>query len=174
MKDKDGESEKRPGRAKKLNSLLQRIGARAPFFIGAKDEPTPPPVLRDARRFPYGPFRFRTELPKGKEFTVLASTDLRTWTAIGAGRGAEEPVEYIDSDAFKFSYRFYRLVSGELQAANVIGYASVSLPPGFALIGNPFDSNDPVPEVFNGWPEGTSLNKFDTSLFRLTENAIKD
>ena len=157
----------------KLNSLLQRIGSRAPFLGGAKHQSVNPPTLANAMRFPYGPFRFKTQLPKGVEFTVLASTDLRTWTNIGRGKGAEEAVEFIDSEAFKFSYRFYRVLAGEIASLNVIGYASVSLPPGFSMIGNPFASPDTIADTFKGWPDGTTLNKFDTTLFRLTENAVK-
>lgn len=157
----------------KLNTFIQKIGARAPFLGGAKHQSATRPTLGESRRFPYGPFRFKTQLPKGREFTVHASTDLRTWTSIGKGIGAEDKVEYIDSEAFKFSYRFYRLQTGELWSLNVIGYASVSLPPGFSMIANPFDSADTIGEVLKGWPDGTTLNKFDTRLFRLTENAVK-
>ncbi len=124
-------------------------------------------------RFPYGPFRFRTRLVKGAEYTVLASGDLRTWTPTAQGVAKEEAVEYIDSEAFKFSYRFYRLQVREIFSANVIGYASVSLPPGFSMIANPFDSEQTVADVFKDWPDGTTLNKFDTLLFRLSENGIK-
>jgi len=47
------------------------------------------------------------------------------------------------------------------------------VPPGFAMIANPFDNSAPVGEALKGWPDGTTLNRFDTRLFRLGENAVK-
>ncbi len=38
----------------------------------------------------------------------------------------------------------------------------------------PFDSpSNCVAEMFKGWPDGTTLNKFDTRFFKLAENEIK-
>lgn len=124
-------------------------------------------------RFPYGPFRFRARVPRGIEYSVLSSTDLKTWSLNVQASAKEEMLEYIDSEAFKFSFRFYRLQLGEIFSVNVLGYASVSLPPGFSMVANPFDTSQTVEDIFKGWPEGTTFNKFDTSLFRLTENGIK-
>jgi hypothetical protein len=152
----------------KLNSLLNRFGGRRAL------ETFGPPALGDAVRFPYGPFRFKSRLPKGRQYAILASNDVRTWTTIARDIAGEEAFEYIDSDAFKFSYRFYRLQTGELFSANIIGYAAVTLPPGFSMIANPFDSAQTVAEIFADWPPGTTVNKFDTRLFRLAENGIKD
>src|ERR1041384_2877791 len=124
----------------KLNSLIRKIAARAPFLGSRKTLVSAPPILASAMRVPYGPFRFKTELPQGLQYTVLASTDLRTWTASSKGTAGEGPVELVDSEAFKFPYRFYRLLAKEVFSANVIGYASVTLPPGFSMIANPFES----------------------------------
>lgn len=157
----------------KLNSLIQKFGAGAAFLGSRKAQSSVSPTLGEPMRFPYGPFRFRTRLPKGSQYSVLSSTDLRTWNLNSQGTAKEEQIEYIDSEAFKFSYRFYRLQVGTAFSTNVIGYASISLPPGFSMVANPFDSSDTVEEAFKGWPEGTTLNKFDTSLFRLTENGVK-
>lgn len=155
----------------KSNSLIRKIGAS--LRGGRKGQTVEPPVLGDPLRFPYGPFRFRTRLPKGAEYTVLSSTSLRTWSENAQGVAKEETVEYVDSEAFKFSYRFYRLRIGDIFSANVIGYASVALPPGFSMIANPFDSAQTVGDIFKDWPEGTTLNRFDTLLFRLSENGVK-
>ncbi|HWX19958.1 MAG TPA: hypothetical protein VN578_08645 [Candidatus Binatia bacterium] len=148
----------------KLSSLIEKIGGRR------RGEAATPPALGEAMRFGYGPFRFKTRLPRGLEYTIQASTDLRTWTVLAKGKAAEETLEYIDSEAFKFTFRFYRVLAGEVHSANVIGYASVTLAPGFSMIANPFDSSQTVSDIFKDWPEGTGLNKFDTRLFRLVEN----
>lgn len=157
----------------KLNSLLRSI-AKKTHLLGQQRELVAPPLLSDPLRFPYGPFRFRFELPEGSEYTILASADLATWAPTGAGKVGTGAVEFIDSEAFKSNWRFYRLRTEEVASANVIGYASVSLPPGFSLIANPFDTHHTVNDTFKDWPDGTTLNRFDTSLFKLTENAVKN
>jgi hypothetical protein len=158
----------------KLSSLIQKIGGGAGRARGKQGEAAAAPVMTDAVRFPYGPFRFKTALSKGAKYTVLASTDLKTWATISQGKAAEETVENVDSEAFKFSYRFYRLQMEGVFSANVIGYAAVSLPPGFSMIANPFETEQTVAETFRDWPDKTSLSRFDTRLFRLTENEVKD
>ena len=66
------------------------------------------------------------------------------------------------------------MLAGDVLSLNVIGYASVTLPPGFSMIANPLDGpSNSVGEMFKGWPDGTTLNKFDTRFFRLAENEIK-
>lgn len=157
----------------RLDSLVQKI-SEAGVFGGKRAEAMAPPELREARRFPYGPFQFKTRLPKGVEFTIHAATDLKTWTPISRGVGTGELFDFIDSEAFKHSYRFYRVVTQQVQSVNVIGYASITVAPGFSMIGNPLDaSSNYVGELFQGWPDGTTLNKFDTQLFRLVENSVK-
>lgn len=156
----------------KLDSLVQKISDKTPW--GRRAEAIAPPVLRDGRRFPYGPFQFRTLLPKGVEYTVQASSDLKNWTATGRGVGTGETSDYLDSEAFKHSYRFYRVLAEQVLSENVLGYASVTLPPGFSMIANPLDgASNTVAELFQGWPDGTTLNKFDTRFFRLAENSVK-
>src|SRR5436305_1085246 len=97
----------------KLNSLIQKISERAPF-IRKKSEALAPPSLVEAVRFPYGPFQFKTHLPKGAPYEVQSCTDLQNWTSICKEEAAAEQVEYLDSDASKFSYRFYRLLAREV------------------------------------------------------------
>jgi hypothetical protein len=157
----------------KLSSLIQSLGAKAAFLSSRKGAVSAAPALGEPVRFPYGPFRFRTRLPKGAEYVVIASTDLRNWLPITRGSCSEEALEIIDSDAFKFSYRFYRVVVGGVPSANVIGYCSVTLPPGFSMIAHPFENSQTVSEIFKDWPDGTTFNRFDTRLFRLVENGVK-
>jgi hypothetical protein len=154
----------------KLAALIQSLGAN---LAGRKAGEVAPPVLTDPIRFPYGPFKFRTVLPRATGYVVLASTDLRAWTPTLEGTSKEDIVEYIDSEAYKFTCRFYRLLARTVFSTNVIGYASVSLPPGFSMIGNPFEGSPPVGELFKEWPDGTTVNRFDTQLFRLVENGVK-
>ena len=83
-------------------------------------------------------------------------------------------MNYADGHASRFNYRFYRLLTGKGQSSNVIGYVSITLPPGFSMIANPLDApTNTVSRVFKDWPDGTTLNKFDTQLFRLVENGVK-
>lgn len=131
------------------------------------------PTLRQAKRFPYGAFRFEMELPKGVMFSVQASSDLKSWVLIGQDEARISPVEYVDSQAFNFNHRFYRVAVGPILSTNVLGYASTTLAPGYSMIANPFGRGDnSVGEVLAGWPEGTTLNRFDPTLYRLKENRI--
>jgi hypothetical protein len=157
----------------KVNTLAQKVAAAIVFRRKTRDA-TPPRFLEGAR-IPYGPFRFKAQVPKGVVFTILASTDLSTWETIANESPREGSIEHVDADASKFSYRFYRIVSGGIASENVIGFASVTLPPGFSLISNPFDAaNNSVSDLFRNWPDGTTLNKFDTRLFRLGENQVRN
>src|SRR5437016_1658958 len=158
----------------KFTSLLQKIGEAA-FLARKKAHPIAPPVLGAAIRFPYGPFQFKTQLPKGTAFLIQASTDLHNWKTLSDGVAAAGATEYLDSEASQFSYRFYRLCAGEVHSSNVLGYASITLPPGFSMIANPLDGpSNNVEDMFTDWPEGTTLHKFDTGLFKLAENSVKN
>ena len=155
-----------------IRSLIQKL--KGAGRSGRTNPLAAPPTLSGATRFPYGPFRFKTRLGKGNAYIIEASTDFKTWTPVSKGISSAEEFEYVDSDASKFGHRFYRVLAGELLSNNVIGYAAVALPPGFSMIGNPLVSpENTVGKLFKDWPEGTSLNKFDTRLFRLAENTVK-
>jgi len=158
----------------KIQSLIQRISGTT-FLRGKKEQTIGPPVLTEPMRFPYGPFRFKTQLPKGAPYTIEASTDLLHWNPISQDTAGAESLEYMDSDASKHSYRFYRLQAGEVLSVNVIGYVSVTLAPGFSMIANPLDGpSNSVADMFKDWPDDTTLHKFDTRFFRLDENAVKN
>ena len=156
-----------------IRSLINKVtgagGSRS------RDRLLAPPTLAEAVRFPYGPFQFKTRLARGISFAIEASTDLKTWQSIGIGEAQAEDFEYMDSQAPKFSYRFYRMLAEGLRSANIIGYASVALPPGFSMIANPLQGpNNTIGALFKDWPDGTTLSKFDTRFFRLSENAMKE
>ena len=155
-----------------LATLTQRFRSINPW--GHRRVEVAPPLLTDGKRFPYGPFQFRTQLPKDTEYTILASPDFQHWAPIHRGEAIGESCDYFDAEAFKHSYRFYRLQVEEILSSNVIGYASVTLPPGFSMLANPLEGPaNTVAQLFQGWPDGTTLNKFDTRLFRLAENTVK-
>src|SRR5436309_15376760 len=120
-----------------IAGVLQRV--ETGFFSRRRETQAAPPVLTDGTRFPYGPFRFKTALLKGTAYSVLASGDLVNWNSIGSGTATTEGLEYVDSDASKFSHRFYRVMAREVSSSNTLGFASVTLPPGFSLLGNPLN-----------------------------------
>src|SRR6266481_2830155 len=129
-----------------MRSLLHKIRARA--GLGRNAEELGPPVLGSAVRFPYGPFQFKFQVVKGLPYEIEATTNLKSWVSIFSGTAGGE-TEFLDSDASKFSFRFYRLNSNGLYSVKVIGYASTTLAPGFSMVGNPLAGrNDGVQELF--------------------------
>ena len=153
-------------------SFFEKIRART-GGIGKRAEPFEPPTIGSAVRFPYGPFQFKIEVSKGVLYEIEATTNLRNWLSIfrSTASGASD---FLDSDAAKFSYRFYRVNSNGLYSVKTIGYASIILAPGFSMVGNPLvGGHDSLPELFKEMPEGTNVSKFDSRLHRLRENALK-
>ena len=131
--------------------------------------------LGSAARFPYGPFQFKFQIAKGVSYEIHASSNLQAWEPISAEKSTCDSVDYVDSDASKFSHRFYRVLTGTVGSENVIGYASISVPPGYSLIANPLQApSNAVSAILPDMPDETALNKFDTHLFKLTENAVKN
>src|SRR4051812_43237275 len=103
----------------KLESLIQKIsGGTAQFF--RNQIPVLPPVLGPAVRFPYGAFQLKARITKGAQYEIQATTDLQHWHTITTDTADSEIIEYVDSDASKFSYRFYRIIAGVVQSANVM------------------------------------------------------
>jgi hypothetical protein len=142
-------------------NILGRVGGSIASLFGKKSKSAgvAPPHLASVERFPYGAFQFKF---------------LQTWAPILSGQAGSGPINAIDSDASKFSYRFYRVLAEDIWSSNVVGYATISAPPGYSMVANPLDaSSNAVSAIFSGMPDGTMLNKFDTNLFRLTENAVQ-
>jgi len=127
----------------------------------------------DPVRIPYGAFHFKFQLAPGFNYSVEACTDLKSWQEISRGSSKGEVIHYIDSAAYKFTYRFYRVRTGATFSESVIGYAAVSLPPGHSMISNPFVGKQTVGELFCQWPNGTQLSRFDPTLFKLVENRVQ-
>jgi hypothetical protein len=111
----------------------------------------------------------------GATYEIRASTNLVAWESIAMDTTREGQVDYVDSDARKFNHRFYRVMAGALGSENVVGYATVVSPPGFALIANPLHAPDNrVAILFQGVPEGTTLHKFDRNVFKLLDNPFHE
>ena len=156
-----------------IGSFIGKIRENFGGDTGSRGEFVPP-ILGSGTRFPYGPFRFKAELPKGMPYEVQVASDLEHWVTLAQGVAPDAGIEYVDSQASNYNHRFYRVVANAVHSANVIGYASTTLPPGFSMIANPFDAaNNTIAELIKGWPDGTTFNKFDTRLFRLSDNAVK-
>lgn len=128
------------------------------------------PVLRGSRKFPYGAFFFEFEAGKGCPYEVLASTNLKAWEPIANGTCLNNVNEFIDSDAHRYKYRFYRVTSGVLHSRNVVGYATVSAPPGFSLIANPFQcTTEFIGMLWPSMPENTALHKYSSTQHKIQE-----
>jgi hypothetical protein len=156
----------------RLPELIQRVTGRANPRTRARLVAAP--TLGSAMRVRHGPFWFQAYLGVGTAYTVEACTDLEHWETVFEGIASAAEVEYVDRQAFKVSHRFYRMIAEGVRSSNEIGYATVTLPPGFAMIANPLEGAiNTVGELFKGWPDGTTLSQFDTRLSCLTENAVK-
>ncbi len=142
------------------------------FHRKARTEAVTAPRLTSPVRFPYGPFQFKFPLPKGTHYEVQVSSNLQAWQPVSEGKASGEMVDYVDSDASKFSYRFYRVQAEQVLSANALGYATINAPPGYSMIANPLQATpNTLSAILPNMPDGTALNKFDNSLFKLSENS---
>jgi hypothetical protein len=158
-----------------FTQFIGRISDRATMRSRGDGHTAEPPTLSSPHRFPYGPFRFKIGLQRQALYEIHTSSDLKNWLPIAKATANETAIEYVDSDASKFGNRFYRVVADGVPSANVLGYASMTLPPGFSMIANPlYASDNTIGALFKDWPDGTTLNKFDTGMFRLTDNGVKN
>ena len=158
-------------------NILGSIGESLTGFFGKKSKAASrtPPHLESAVRFPYGPFQFKFAVQKDASYEIHTSSNLQTWMPVSAGESSGDPVDYIDSEASKSSYRFYRAAVESVFSDNVVGYVTVNVPPGYAMIANPLQApSNAVSAILPAMPDGTTLNKFDTHLFKMTENEVKD
>lgn len=157
------------------SSSISVLGGRLASFLHHKPLVDVPPVLTSPKRFPYGQFQFQLEIPRPGAYEIEASTDLRHWTILSSDLSRVTRVEYLDTTAGNFSFRFYRAWFGELCSPNVLGYAALTIPPGFAMIANPLIASDnTVQALFPHVPNGATLTKFDTHLFKLTRNSFSN
>jgi hypothetical protein len=143
-------------------------------FSGAKQTSIEPPLLLEAVRFPYGPFRFKCRLGKDLSYEIEASVDLKHWEIIHHGNAGEE-TEVVDPNAKKFRYRFYRAHCSGLFSTNIVGYVTITVVPGFSLLSNPLHCTDPrISNLFKGMPEGTTVNQFNALQHKLIDSSLKN
>jgi hypothetical protein len=158
-----------------MNGLIEKIRHGGTSFWRRQQVTDDAPELAEPIRNPYGAFRFVIKAAKGTAFEIHASTNLKVWRTIAQETMAGEEVEYVDPEASKFSFRFYRVKAGEMFSTSVVGYATTTLPPGCSMIANPFDAqSNEVAYLLKGMPEGTRLNKFDAQLYQLRENYFRN
>ncbi|MGC8742625.1 MAG: hypothetical protein ACP5T0_01945 [Verrucomicrobiia bacterium] len=135
----------------------------------------PAPVMINPQKLPYGSFKFQIKTAVAGEYQIYVSTNLNTWVSIANGKVNQNILEYVDSDASKSGFRCYRVVVNGKASENIIGYATINLPPGFALIANPFKNQDnTIQKLFLDMPNGATINKFENLKFRLVENQLKE
>ena len=124
-------------------------------------------------RFPGGPFQFKFHPPGSGAYEVYASGDLENWEPVLSGKSSGEPGDFVDSDASKFNCRFYRVLAETIWSSNLVGYVTVNVPPGYSMIANPLQApSNSVGAILAGMPDGTTFNKFDTHMFKLTNNTV--
>ena len=155
-----------------IPTLLDKLPWRR-RLAGAGAQPLKAPEILRPLRYPYGSFHFESELSKQTRYEVQATANLKTWETVFSGTG-NGPIEFMDQQAPKFSYRFYRLHAEGIFSRNAVGYVTLTLPPGFSLIANPLEAAEStVATVFKGMPDGTGLSKFNAEFYRLKENNVE-
>jgi hypothetical protein len=133
-----------------------------------------PPRLTEPVRVPYGAFQFKCQVPEGLPYEIIASSNLKTWERIYSDRSQGE-INFVDSDAAKLNYRFYRLTADGVLSSNMIGYVTVTLPPGFCILSNPLRPEDTrISTMFAAMPDGMTVSRFDARTHELSENKLED
>lgn len=156
-------------------SLFKRMNLDGRFLGKKQVQQVQPPRLSDPVRFPYGAFQFKISSAPNVELEIQVSADFKSWTHVETTTSKGEVTEFLDSSASKFNHRFYRVMAGEIRSANVLGYVTVTIPPGFSMIANPLNApSNEVPKLFKGLPEGTVVSKFNTRMFGLDENILRN
>jgi hypothetical protein len=159
------------------NKILPNVGGFLTSFITRRQtqDLSGPPLLLNPKRVPFGAFVFNIQTRQGSTYEIETSRDLKTWSILATDASQSDLIEFVDSDAPKSSYRFYRVRVGSFYSTNVIGFAVLTLPPGYSLISNPFKTpNNTVSSLFAGMPEWSAFCKFEMKLFKLSNNVVKD
>jgi hypothetical protein len=119
------------------------------------------PGIATAQRLPNGSFNIVAAGTAGRTNSVHVSSDLVTWTLLTNLVNVGGTVNIVDSEAAVLSRRFYRIWAESLFLSNVVGFAHVTVPPGYSIIANQFiQPTNTVAAVLTGVPGGTSFSKF--------------
>ena len=149
------------------------IAAQANRFSRPKKRVLTAPLLGRPVRFPYGSFQFQITSSPGEPIEIQTTTNLTTWRTLHCGKAESGPMDYVDPNAKNLNACFYRIFSAGM-SGNVIGYVTLSLPPGYSLLSNPLRAaSSTVQALFPGMPDGTSLHKFDAAGCQLRANLVK-
>ena len=130
-------------------------------------------TLRKAGFGAHSSFKFSASFAKKTDYVVEITKNFKVWDILEAGEAKGE-FEFVDSKAGKMKQCFYRLCGEGANSHNIIGFTSVTVPSGFAMIANPLRSPDPrVSTLLAGMPDGTKLSKFNANLHQLNENVLQ-
>jgi len=81
--------------------------------------------------------------------------------------------DVVDSAASDFPCRFYRIVVSGVPSQAIIGFVSVFLPPGHAMIANPLTgTSNTLRTLLPQMPDGTQISRFDPLHYQLTDNKV--
>lgn len=153
-------------------SAFQEAKESLTQFFRRKPKTEIPPYLYEPVRYPFGEFEFKVQATPGVQVEVQSSKDLRYWEAIESVTLKEQTVPFSHKKASEQSALFYRAsCNGKL--SNYLGFVTRDLPPGYSMIGNPFNSaNNSVAALFPGFPDGTVVTQFSSLTFKMVENAF--
>ena len=119
------------------------------------------PGIATAQRLPNGSFNIVAAGTAGRTNSVHVSSDLVNWTLLTNLINVGGTVNLVDAEAAILNRRFYRIWAESLFLSNVVGFARVTVPPGYSIIANQFiQPTNTVAAVITGVPGGTSLSKF--------------
>lgn len=153
------------------SSLRRTADYVTSFFRRNKADNTLPPRLNGGERFPYGAFRFLIQASGEVALEIQTSTDLVNWVSLNSVAGSLQEAEYVDNKAAEFQHRFYRALTPENVASNILGYVTQHLPPGHAMIANPFKVSDSrIGVLLANVPDGSKISRFDPLMYKLTDN----
>jgi len=119
------------------------------------------PGITSAQRLPNGSFSLAADGAVGRTNAVHISTDLVSWTLLTNVVNSSGVINIVDPEAAIVSRRFYRIWAESIFLSNVVGFAKVSVPPGYSIVANQFvPATNKVAVVLAGVPGGTTLSKF--------------
>lgn len=119
------------------------------------------PGISSAQRLANGGFQISANGAVGRTNAIHVSSDLVTWTLLTNVVNTSGTFSVVDPEAAIVGRRFYRVWAESLFLSNVVGFAKVTVPPGYSIVINQFiPATNTVPAVLKGVPGGTTLSKF--------------
>lgn len=108
-------------------------------------------------------FQFQIRGLSGMICGVEASHNLESWRVLGSiTLPSGGSTTFTDTQASGYSHQFYRVRSGAILSFKALGYMTVTVPPGSAMIANQVQTaNNHVRVLFAGVPNNTEIHKHD-------------